>query len=218
MALLDRIVTKFGLGAMVLPKYTSATVGNEIIDVVNGISDGTTSLVTPTISGVLTGTTAVFSANGINATALGNVSGSGQEFTVLTTLTASTIVGTTAGTLGHASGVELVAAPTSAYALQFVRAVAIYDYATAAYTGGGNDTSIRLGSGGAAITGIVTSANLLGAAGDKIVRFDPLSTAALPMSVGVAISINSTTAWTQPGTAAGVCRIYTTYRVITTGL
>jgi hypothetical protein len=154
----------------------------------------------------------------LNAQLLGNVASSGQEITVLTTLTAATIVGTTAGTLGHASGVNLVAAPSSAYALQFVRAIAIYDYATAAYTGGGNDTSIRLGSGGAAITGVVTSANLLGAAGDKIVRFEPLATAALPVSVGVAISINSTTAWTQPGTAAGVCRIYTTYRVITTGL
>ena len=154
----------------------------------------------------------------LNAQLLGNVASSGQEITVLTTLTAATIVGTTAGTLGHASGVNLVAAPSSAYALQFVRAIAIYDYATAAYTGGGNDTSIRLGSGGAAITGVVTSANLLGAAGDKIVRFEPLATAALPVSVGVAISINSTTAWTQPGTAAGVCRIYTTYRAVTTGL
>ena len=154
----------------------------------------------------------------LNAQLLGNVASSGQEITVLTTLTAATIVGTTAGTLGHASGVNLVAAPSSAYALVFVRAVAIYDFATAAYTGGGNDTSIRLGSGGAAITGVVTSANLLGAAGDKIVRFEPLATAALPVSVGVAISINSTTAWTQPGTAAGVCRIYTTYRVVTTGL
>ena len=154
----------------------------------------------------------------IDAELLGNVANSGQELTVLTTLTAATIVGTTAGTLGHASGVNLVAAPSSAYALVFVRAVAIYDFATAAYTGGGNDTSIRLGSGGAAITGVVTSANLLGAAGDKIVRFEPLATAALPVSVGVAISINSTTAFTQPGTAAGVCRIYTTYRAVTTGL
>jgi len=141
-----------------------------------------------------------------------------SEFTVLTTLTAATIVGTSAGTLGHANGVNIVTAPTSAFTLQFVSAVVIYDFATAAYTGGGDNTSIRIGSGGAAITGIVTSANLLGAAGDKIVRFEPLSTAALPMSVGVSISINSTTAWTQPGTAAGVVRIYTTYRIITTGL
>jgi hypothetical protein len=134
------------------------------------------------------------------------------------TITATEIVGTSAGDLGHASGVELVAAAGSGYALEFLNAIAIYDFATAAYTGGGDDTSIRLGSGGAAITGIVTSANLLGAAGDKIVRFSPLAAAALPVSVGVGISINSTTAWTQPGTAAGVLRVQTSYRIHKTGL
>lgn len=141
-----------------------------------------------------------------------------STFTVLKTITAAEIVGTAAGDLGHANGVELVAAPGAGFALQFVDAVAIYDFDTAAYTGGGNDTTINIGSGGAAITGVVTSANLIGAAGDKIVRFDPLSTAALPMSVNTGISMNSVTAWTQPGTAAGVLRVYTTYRVITTGL
>ena len=134
------------------------------------------------------------------------------------TISATEIVGTAAGDLGHANGVELVAAAGSGYALEFISAIAIYDFDTAAYTGGGNDTTINLGSGGAAITGVVTSANLLGAAGDKIVRFDPLSTAALPVSVGVGISMNSITAWTQPGTAAGVLRVQTSYRIHRTGL
>lgn len=134
------------------------------------------------------------------------------------TITSAEIVGTAAGDLGHANGVELVAAAGSGYALEFISAIAIYDFATAAYTGGGDDTSIRLGGGGAAITGAVTSANLIGAAGDKIVRFDPLSTAALPVSVGVNISMVSTTAWTQPGTAAGVLRVQTSYRIHKTGL
>lgn len=134
------------------------------------------------------------------------------------TISAAEIVGNSAGDLGHASGVELVAAPGAGYALEFISAIAIYDYATAAYTGGGDDTSIRLGGGGAAITGIVTSANLLGAAGDKIVRFDPLAAAALPVTANVAISMVSTTAWTQPGTAAGVLRVQTSYRIHKTGL
>lgn len=134
------------------------------------------------------------------------------------TITATEIVGTAAGDLGHANGVILVNAISSAYALEFLSAVVVYDYATAAYTGGGDDTSIRLGGGGAAITGVVTSANLIGAAGDKVARFSPLSTAALPVSVGVAISMNSTTAWTQPGTAAGVLRVKTSYRIHKTGL
>lgn len=134
------------------------------------------------------------------------------------TITATEIVGTSAGDLGHANGVELVSAPGAGYALEFISALAIYDYATAAYTGGGNDTTINLGSGGAAITGVVTSANLLGAAGDKLARFVPLAAAALPVSVNVGISMNSVTAWTQPGTAAGVLRVQTTYRIHKTGL
>lgn len=134
------------------------------------------------------------------------------------TLTATEIVGTSAGDLGHANGAELVSAVGSGYVLEFIRAIAIYDFATAAYTGGGNDTTINIGSGGAALTGVVTSANLLGAAGDKIVMFNPLSTAALPLSVGTGISMNSVTAWTQPGTAAGVLRVQTSYRIHKTGL
>lgn len=134
------------------------------------------------------------------------------------TLTATEIVGTSAGDLGHASGAVLVAGISSAYAVEFVSAVAIYDFATAAYTGGGNDTTINIGSGGAVLTGVVTSANLLGAAGDKIVVFYPLTTAAVPLSVGTGLSMNSVTAWTQPGTAAGVLRVQITYKLHTTGL
>lgn len=141
-----------------------------------------------------------------------------NTFTALKTITAAEIVGTAAGDLGHASGVELVAAPGAGFALEFLDAVAIYDFGVAAYTGGGNDTTINIGSGGAAITGVVTSANLLGAAGDKIVAFRPLSVAALPVTANAGISMNSVTAWTQPGTAAGVLRVYVNYRVITTGL
>ena len=155
---------------------------------------------------------------GLATLTAGYTIGGVEVMTALTTLTATEIVGTSAGDLGHASGATLVAAPGAGYALIFLNAIAIYDYATAAYTGGGDDTSIRLGGGGAAITGIVTSANLLGAAGDKIVRFDPLTSAALPVTANVAISMVSTTAWTQPGTAAGVLRVYTTYAKVATGL
>jgi len=49
------------------------------------------------------------------------------EFTVLTTLTATQIVGTAAGDIGNANGAILVAAPSSDYALEFVSAVLIYD-------------------------------------------------------------------------------------------
>ena len=164
-------------------------------------------------------TTVVFDA--VSATAWKSSIGTTKVSDIITeqvTLTATEIVGTSAGDLGHASGAVLVAGVSSAYAMEFVSAVAIYDFDTAAYTGGGNDTTINIGSGGAALTGVVTSANLLGAAGDKIVVFNQLSTAALPLSVGTGLSMNSVTAWTQPGTAAGVLRVQISYRLHTTGL
>lgn len=196
---------------------------NELVDVVNDLSgeDGTlqadtiseeTSGAGVTVDGVLLKDSKVTASAGISQ-GTDNVT----EFTVLTTLTATEIVGTAAGDIGHASGATLVAAPGSGFCLEFVRAVAIYDYDTAAYTGGANDLVIAIGSGGAAISGVCSTANLLGASGDKLVYFSPLTTAAVPMSVNVAISLRGT-AFTQPGTAAGVLRVYTTYRVITTGL
>jgi len=169
---------------------------NEVIDLINGLQNGTEEI---SVSGISNGTSNVV------------------EFTVLTTLTATEIVGTAAGDIGHASGATLVTAPSSDYTLEFVSAVAIYDFNTAAYTGGANDLVVAIGSGGAAISGVCTTANLLGAAGDKIVYFQPLSTVAVPMTVGTAISLRGT-AFTQPGTAAGVLRVYTTYRKIATGL
>lgn len=159
--------------------------------------------------------------DGISATAWKSSIGTTKVSEIITeevTLTATEIVGTAAGDLGHASGAVLVAGVSSDYAMEFVSAVAIYDFATAAYTGGGNDTTINIGSGGAVLTGVVTSANLLGAAGDKIVVFNQLSTAALPLSVGTGLSMNSVTAWTQPGTAAGVLRVQVSYRLHKTGL
>jgi len=163
--------------------------------------------------------TVVFEA--ISATAWKSSVGTVKVSDIITqeiTLTATEIVGTAAGDLGHASGAILVAGVSSAYAMEFVSAVAIYDFATAAYTGGGNDTTINIGSGGAILTGVVTAANLLGAAGDKIVVFNQLATAALPLSVGTGLSMNSVTAWTQPGTAAGVLRVQVSYRLHLTGL
>jgi len=203
-----------------LPEYLPAYCGDmdAIIDVVNGLQAGTTAFadldVTDdiTVGGDATVTGKVSATAGVSQ-GTANVT----EFTVLTTLTATEIVGSAAGDIGHANGATLVAAPSSDYTLEFVSAVAIYDFDTAAYTGGANDLVVAIGSGGAAISGVCTTANLLGAAGDKIVYFVPLSTVAVPMSVGTAISLRGT-AYTNPGTAAGVLRVYTTYRIITTGL
>lgn len=195
----------------------------EIIDAVNELSPSSGTLEADVISEETAG--AGITVDGVllkdsKVTASGGVSmgtSNANMFTVLTTLTATEIVGTAAGDIGHANGATLVTNPSSDYVLEFVSAVAIYDFATAAYTDGANDLEIAIGSGGAAITGVCSTANLLGAAGDKIVYFVPLATAPVPMSVGTNISLRGT-AYTNPGTAAGVLRVYTTYRIITTGL
>lgn len=142
---------------------------------------------------------------------------SGQILTATATLTAATIVGNTAGTLGHASGVTVVPAPGAGKTIQFISAVLIYDFATAAYTAG-DDTMILLYPGFNTLSGAITKASLLGAAGDKIVALYPLTTAGVPMVVNTGLALAITTAFTQPGTAAGVCRVSVNYRILTTNL
>lgn len=134
-------------------------------------------------------------------------------------LTATEIVGTSAGDLGHADGAEIVAAPGTGYVLQFISAVLIYDYDTAAYTGGGDDLVVQVGSTGAQVThsAAIAAADLLGASGDKIAYVTALSASDQALSDNPNISLHST-AFTQPGTAAGVLRVKVAYRVITTGL
>jgi hypothetical protein len=134
--------------------------------------------------------------------------------TAIVTLDATKIVGTAAGDIGHANGTILVAAPTSDYALEFIDAVLIFDYDTAAYTGGNNDMVIRVGS--VAMTTAMTDTNCIKATGDKVFR---VGCTATQLSLGVGSTINLySTAFTQPGTAAGVCRVHVSYRVHATGL
>lgn len=140
------------------------------------------------------------------------------QYTKLTTLTATEIVGTAAGDIGHVDGAILVAAPSSNYILEFVSALLIYDYNVAAYTGGGNDVVIQVGAVGSqvSVSSAITGTKLLLATGDKILQLGAIATELTPL-VGGAISIKGT-AFTQPGTAAGVLRAYITYNKITTGL
>ena len=151
------------------------------------------------------------------AAALGNATNTGQLLTATATLTATQIVGTNAGDLGHADGAIIVAAPGAGYVMEFISAVLIYDFDTAAYTGGGNDLIVQSSSGAVALSGATTAANLLGAAGDKIVQVNPLSTAGIVKTANTGINLKST-AWTQPGTAAGVLRVHVQYRIHTTNL
>jgi len=140
------------------------------------------------------------------------------EFTDIVTIDGSEIVGTSALDIGHVDGALLVASPSSDYVLEFVSAVFIYDYDTAAYTGGADDIVVQIGAVGTQVTvsSAITGADLLEAAGDKILRLGAIATETIPL-VGGDLSIAGT-ALTDPGTAAGVLRVHITYRIHTTQL
>jgi hypothetical protein len=126
------------------------------------------------------------------------------------------IVSVSAGKFGHAAGQEVVASPGAGKAIEFLSATVIYDFAVAAYTGGGNITVNFAASD--PVSGLVSAANSVGAAADKIA----LVLAAVPTNnqllAATALNLVSAAAFTQPGTAAGVIRVKVAYRVHTTGL
>lgn len=133
------------------------------------------------------------------------------------TITSANITGTSAGQLGHANGVELVPAGGAHVINEFVSAILINDYATAAYTGGGN-TTINIGGGGAALSGLVSNANFIQASADKVIQFLPLAATFLTLTENTGINLVTASAPTQPGTAAGVFRYIVNYRQHNTGL
>jgi hypothetical protein len=146
----------------------------------------------------------------------GNLSVSGNGSTLLcTSLTAISSANTTAvtaGTFGHANGVILAAAPGLGYLLELISAVMSYTYATAAYTGGGN-ISVNIGAGGSALTGVIAAASSVGAGSSNIIQFVPLSTAGFALTANTSINLVAASAFTQPGTAAGTIKVFTTYRI-----
>lgn len=136
--------------------------------------------------------------------------------TVLATLTATEIVGTSAGDIGHSAGAILVPAAGTGYIHEFVSALIVYDYGTAAYTGGTNDLVIRVGT--VAQCAAITTASLLGGAADAILAVNKLATNTVETGSAAGTINLYGTAYTQPGDAAGVLRIYVTYRTYPTGL
>jgi len=166
------------------------------------------------INGDLTPET--ISTTGLNSLTGGTtISSNCVEYTTEVTISSAEIVGTAIGDLGHASGVELVASAGAGTALQFVNAVLIYDYNTAAYTGGaGDDLTVYINS--VPVSPAIATADLITKAGDTVIHLNSLAT---DFVLGVNSNINlASTAVTNPGTAAGVIRAIVTYRVITTNL
>ncbi len=130
-------------------------------------------------------------------------------------ISSANITATTAGALGHASGVVLVA-PTVGKFVELISATLIYDYAGAGYSTGGNLTINQ--NGGSAVTGVVSAANSLGAASDKIVVFAPLAATATPYVKNLGLNLVAATAFTNGGSATGVVRVKIAYREHTHGL
>lgn len=133
------------------------------------------------------------------------------------TITAANIVGTSAGQLGHAAGVEMVAAGGAHVINQLVYAIIVSDFAVAAYTGGGN-CSVNIGSGGAALTGVAANTIFITNSADSITEFVPLAATKNVYVENKGLNLVSASAPTQPGTAAGVLRYVVGYRQIATGL
>lgn len=117
-------------------------------------------------------------------------------------ISSAAVIGTVAGQLGHANGVVLQAAPAANFALQLVAMGIYYTFATASYTAGGNITA-NYGAGGAAVSGLASAANSIGATASKALVFYPLAAAGNPVVSAAALNLVSSAAFTNPGTAAG---------------
>ncbi len=170
------------------------------------ITDGTYAIPALTVTGVLTANGGVKQTPTV------------IEYTAIVTLDSVEFQGSDAGDLAHVDGAILVAAPSSDFALEFVSAVFIYDYLTATFGGGADDIVVQVGASSSqnTVSSAITGANLLEAAGDKVLRLGSIATELVPL-VGGALSLNGT-ALTNPGTANGSLRVHITYRKHTTGL
>lgn len=194
------VASKTGNSANVIP--VRAKQFNDFVDEVSSVKDTGTSN-SSSISALQTSVTALQSATGINERLVREVEVS---------LTKAQILGM------FATPVTVLESPGAGKAIEFLSAVIINDFATAAYTGGG-DVTINF-SGGAAVSNTVTAANSFGAAGDKVYAVTALDTAGgMNLLVNTPLVItNAVGAFTDPGTAAGVGRVQVRYRVVTTGL
>lgn len=159
----------------------------------------------------------------VNLTGDVTVNGSGvatlapnQQIRATGVISSANITGVGAGQFGHANGVVLAAAPGASLGWMPIALSIYYTFAVAAYTAGGNIT-LNWGAGGAALTGLVSAANSVGAASSKAVMFFPLSTAGVAIVSNASLNLVSSAAFTQPGTAAGTITWELWYRRMAVG-
>jgi len=215
-------------GSMALADMAAITRGNLIV---GGVDGAVSQLVGKTVGKILTGDgtdvvavtmsgDATIAASGAVTLAAAAVNSAKLDDSIVqyaeVAVTSANITDTAAGHLGHADGVVLVADPAATEFIELLSAVLIYDYAGAGYGAGGNIT-VNV-NGGAAITGVVSAGNSLGATSDKIVVFNPLAAAAFAGTKAKGLNLVAATAFTNGGSATGVIRIKVAYRVHTHGL
>jgi len=131
------------------------------------------------------------------------------------TISPANIVGTAAGQLGHANGVEMVSAGDADTVTQLVSCMIVNNFGVAAYGGGGN-IAVAIGGGTTALTGIAASFDT--AASDTIMELVPLAATKLTHTKGRGLNLIDSGAPTQPGTATGVFTYVVRYRRVKTGL
>jgi len=110
----------------------------------------------------------------------------------------------------------LVAAPGAGYVLEFISAVLILDYVSAAYATRG-DLSVA-NETGTEVSNDVTLANLLAKTADTIIRLSPLNTddTGVPILENEALELICATG--NPATGDSPLRVKVAYRVHATGL
>lgn len=126
-------------------------------------------------------------------------------------ISAANVIATTAGALGHADGVVLVPDVGAGYFVELISATLKTTFGVAAYTDGGNLT-INV-NGAAAVTGLVSAANSFGNAASKNIVFKPLAVAGLVTAVDKGFNLESSAAFTDPGTAVGTAKVKIIYRI-----
>jgi hypothetical protein len=60
---------------------------------------------------------------------------------------------------------------------------------------------------------VIAAASSVGAGSSNIIQFVPLSTAGFALTANTSINLVAASAFTQPGTAAGTIKVFTTYRI-----
>lgn len=140
-----------------------------------------------------------------------------DERDVEVTISPENIVGTAAGQLSHADGFELVAAPGPSFALELVWALLVYDYVTS-YYGDGGQVTINYGAGGRPLTPYVAAADSIGQSADAVACFRPYVDPVDLILSNLGLNLVTSLPFTNAGTAAGVIRVRTRYRLHRLGL